>query len=416
MRVFAVAMLVVLAAVSAPGQTLTMGYNPSSPNSSDPGPATTRTDVDLTNPANATGNLTHVTIAWSASGCMAAAKIKVFRRVGDNFTLVAERGPYNTSGVGVDIGLDPAIPVMEGDVIGVARVADCGNVEVYNPSGIVLHASYISVAGDVSSFSYSPSAEYPGQLGAWGTGGATEVVAGVITSVASNPGRGGSHFHTLVQMLALPYSGTLTGRFVFHPKLVPGSPSDASMAFSISGGDVQSWADVLTSMNASGQPGSLDVILPWAQQMPMIGAQVFNDQGAGGTNGFREEPVATTNHGISSNTNVVFPGATAFLFGPADAVRYRSNLAVRSLEAGVAGTVQAFHSDGTAAGSAVTFRYGPNTWDQKSWSDFTGATLVGGDYLSVSVYQGAAIFDGSIVDNVTNDPADVLARVAYAIE
>jgi hypothetical protein len=408
--------MMVLVATSATSQTLTMGNAPSVPNSSDAPIATTRTAVDLTNPANATGSLTHVAIGWSSSGCTAALKVKVFRRVGDNFTLVAERGPYNTGSDGVVFDLQPPIAVMEGDVIGTARVANCGNPVVYNPSGIVLHASYLEIAGDVSSFSYSPSAEYPGQLAAAGTGDATEVVAGVITSVASNPGRLSSYYHTLVQMLALPFSGRLTGRFVFHPKLVPGSPLDASMSFSISGGDVQSWADVLTSMNATGQPGSLDIVVPWGQQMPLIGAQVYNDQGANGTSGFREEPVATTNHGFSVNTSVVFPGATAFLFGPADAARYRSNLAVRSLEAGVTGTVQAFHADGSAAGSMVTFRYGPNTWDQKSWADFTGAALVGGDYLSISVYQGAAIFDGSIVDNVTNDPADTLARVAYAIE
>jgi len=385
-------------------------------NGSDFAPGTFRTAVDLTNPANASGNLTHVTIGWAATGCTAAAKVKVFRRVGDNFSLVAERGPYNTAGVGVDVDLNPPIPVLEGDLIGSARVAACGNAVAYYPQGIVLHVSYIEVAGDVSTFSYSPSAVHVAQLAEQATGDATEVVAGVITSAASNPGRGGSHYHTLVQMLAYPYSGTLTGRFVFHPKLVPGSPSDPSMPFSISGGDVQSWSDILATMNATGQPGSIDIIVPWGHQMPMIGAQVYNDMGVGGTTGFREEPVATTNHGISSNTNVIFPGATAFLFGPADASRYRSNIAIRSLEAGVTGTLQAFHADGSSAGSVVTFRYGPNTWDQKAWADFTGAALVSGDYVAISVSDGAAIVDGSMVDNVTNDPADVLARVAYAIE
>jgi len=416
MRVSAVAVLVVLVAASAPGQTLTIGNNPVSPNGSDYNLGTANTDVDLTNPANASGNLTHVTIGWSSSGCAAAAKVKVFRRVGDNFSLVAERGPYNTTSAGVDVDLNPPIPVLEGDLIGTARVVACGNPVAYYPQGIVLHVSYIEVAGDVSSFSYSASAEHNAQLAVYGVGSATEVVAGVITSAASNPGRGGSYYHTLVQMLAYPYSSTLTGRFVFHPKLVPGSPTDASMSFSISGGDVQSWSDVLASMNASGQPGSIDVIVPWGHQLPQIGAQVYNDQGANGTNGFREEPVATTNHGWSVNSNILFPGSTGFLFGPADATRYRSNVAIRSLEAGVTGTLQAFHADGTSAGSAVQFRYGPNTWDQKAWADFTGAALVSGDYLAISVSQGAAIVDGSIVDNVTNDPADVLVWVAYAIE
>ena len=150
--------------------------------------------------------------------------------------------------------------------------------------------------------------------------------------------------------------------------------------------------------------------------MPMIGAQLYNDQGTAGTNGFREEPVPTTNQGMTVATNILFAGATGFMFGPADATRYRSNIAVRSLDLGVQFSLQAFHADGTAAGSAVQYRYPPNTWDQNSWQQFTGAVLEDGDYVTISVNQGTAIFDGSIIDNTTNDPADVLARVAFAIE
>ena len=407
-----------LLTVSASAQTLTVGNTVANPNSSDYAPAATRTAVDLTNPANASGNLTHVTAGWSAYPCtsMPPVKAKVFRRVGDSFTLVAERGPFATTNSGLDVDLTPPVPVLEGDVIGVARVTTCGNPVVYSPMGIVLHDSFIEVAGDATTFSYDPSTVHVGELAVGARGTATEVVAGVLTSVASNPGRNGSYYHTLVQMLSYPYSSPLTGRFVFHQKLVPGSPSDPSLPFTITGGTVQSWADVLATMQATGQPGSIDIVLPWSQAMPQIGAQVYNDQGADGTNGFREEPVPTTNHGYNMGTNIIFPGATAFLFGPADATRYRSNIAIRSLEAGVTGSLQAFHADGSAAGSSVNFRYGPNTWDQKSWQDFTGAALADGDYLRISVSDGAAIFDGSIIDNTTNDPADVLARVAFAIE
>jgi hypothetical protein len=413
MRVSGVGVLAILLAAGVSAQTLTVGNNVSSPNMGIGGMITV---VDLTAPANASGTLDHATFYWSNNACSAAAKLKVFRRVGDAFTLVAQRGPFSIAGNATTVALSPAIPVLEGDLIGVARVADCGGPEVYNPIGIVLHASYITIGGDATSFSYDANAVHNGELAAQATGTATEVVAGVITSVASNPGRKGSYYRTLVQMLSLPYSSPLTGRFVFHQKLVPGSPSDPSMLFSTPGGTVQSWSDILTTMQATGQPGSIDVVLPWGSQMPQIGAQVYNDQGAAGTNGFREEPVATTNHGYNLGTNIIFPGATAFLFGPADATQYRSNIAIRSLEAGATGTLQAFHADGTAAGSPVQFRYGPNTWDQKSWQEFTGAVLEDGDYLGISISEGAAIVDGSIVDNTTNDPADVLARVAYAIE
>ena len=416
MRVSSVATVFALLAASVSGQSLTMGNKVTNPNSSDAAVATTRTAVDLTHPANASGNLTHVTSPWSAYPCTAAAKIKVFRRVGDTFTLVAERGPYNSSSGGIDVDLSGSpITVRQGDLIGVARVADCGNPEAYVPMGIVLHTSYIEVAGDATSFTYADSAVHNAQLAVLATGTATEVVAGVITSVASNPGRGGSYFRTLLQMLSYPYSTPVTGRFVFHPKLVPGSPSDPSLAFTTTASTVQSWSDILAAMGATGQPGSLDIILPWTKVLPMIGAQVYNDQGANGTNGFREEPVATANPETAMGTNVFFPGSTGFLFGPADAARYRSNIAVRSLDQGVQFTLQAFHADGTAAGSAMQYRYTPNVWDQKTWQEFTGAVLEDGDYVRISVNDGTAIFDGSIVDNITNDPADVLARVAFAI-
>ena len=403
-------------AASVSAQTLTMGNNVANPNASDAVVGTTRTAVDLTHPANASGNLTHVTIAWSNSSCTAAAKIKVFRRVGDTFTVVAERGPYNSSAAGVDVDLSGSpIPVLEGDLLGVARVADCGNVETYMPTGIVLHATYLEVAGDVSSFNYGDSALYNAEMAAYATGTATEVVAGVVTSVASNQGRGGSYYRTLLQMLSYPYGTPLSGRFVFHRKLVPGSPSDPSLAFTATAATVQSWSDILATMGATGQPGSLDVVLPAGKTLPMIGAQVYNDQGASGTNGFREEVVATANPETAMGTNVFFPGSTGFLFGPADAAPSRSNIAVRSLDQGVQFTLQAFHADGTAAGSAMQYRYTPNVWDQKTWQEFTGAVLENGDYVRISVNDGTAIFDGSIVDNITNDPADVLARVAFAI-
>jgi hypothetical protein len=417
MRILSVVIAAALVTGSASAQTLTIGNNVSMPNSSDQTVATTRTAVDLSSPANASGSLTHVTFGWSNSSCTAVAKIKVFRRMGDTFTMVAERGPFNTSANGVDVDLSGSpIPVLEGDLLGVARVADCGNPEVYSPMGIVLHASYIEVAGDATSFTYSDSAVVNGQLAGYGTGTATEVVAGVIHSVASNPGRQGSYYQTLVQMLSYPYGSPITGRFVFHRKLVPGSPADPSLAFTATAGTVQSWSDILATMGATGQPGSLDVVLPWGENLPMIGAQVYNNGGAAGTTGFREEVVPTANQGTSVSSNILFAGATGFLFGPADATEYRCNIAVRSLDKGVRFTLQAMHADGTAAGSAMDYRYGPNTWDQKAWQDFTGAVLENGDYVKISVNDGTAIFDGSIVDNVTNDPADVLARVAFAIE
>ena len=45
----------------------------------------------------------------------------------------------------------------------------------------------------------------------------------------------------------------------------------------------------------------------------------------------------------------------------------------------------------------------------------TGVALEDGAYVRISVSRGSAIFEVSIVDNITNDPADVVARVLGAV-
>ena len=412
MRTGTIVTLAMLAAAGASAQSLVVGNDVSAPNSSDANLATVRTAVELTHPANATGTLDHATFYWSQAGCSAAAKIKVFRRTGDDFTLVAERGPFDITANEMAVTLAPPIPVLQGDLIGVARLAACGNPGAVVPG---YDASYIEVAGDATNLTYSAGAVIGSRLAVRATGTATEVVAGVIPAVASNPGRRGSYFRTLVQAFALPGGTPATGRFVFHRKGVPGGPTDPSLSFAIPAGTVQSWADLQDTLGATGAPGSVDIVVPWSARPPMIGAQVYNDQGTDGSTGFREELVPTQSPSAGMGTNIFFAGATGYLFGPADAVAYRSNVAVRSLDAGVEASVQAFHADGTSAGSARSLRYGPNTFDQQSWAEMTGVDLEGGAYLRISVSRGSALFEVSIVDNITNDPADVLARVATAV-
>ena len=403
--------LAMLVAGTVSAQTLTVGNPSSSPNSSDGNLGAVRTDVELTHPANATGTLDTATFYWSSSGCSAAAKVKVFRRVGDNFTLVAERGPFNINANVMTVTLSPAIPVLQGDLIGLARVANCGNPGAVSPG---YDAYYVQVAGDATSFTYSASVVQGNRLQVYATGTATEVVAGVIPSVASNQGRGGAYFRTLVQVLAPFSSSPVSGKFVFRKKGTPGGPADASMPFSVAGGSVESWTDLLNSMGTTGNPGSIDVVLPWGASTPLVGAQVYNDQG-NGTTGFREELIPTINHSFAVGTNIFFSGATGYMFGPADANTYRANIAVRSLEAGVEATLRAYHADGTAAGSGQSLRYPPNTWNQDSWAVMTGVALEDGAYVRISVSRGSAIFQVSIVDNITNDPADVVARVLGAV-
>ncbi|MEA2326981.1 MAG: hypothetical protein QOE68_1940, partial [Thermoanaerobaculia bacterium] len=98
-----------------------------SPNASDSNIAPVRTDVDLTGPASGTGTVTSVHVYWSQSGCSNAIKIKFFRRSGNTLTLTTERGPFSSVGADNTFAMSPAVPVLQGDLIGVARVAICGN-------------------------------------------------------------------------------------------------------------------------------------------------------------------------------------------------------------------------------------------------------------------------------------------------
>src|SRR5947209_6442891 len=101
------------------------------PNGSDQNVAPVRTDIDLTGPATGTGVVTSVHIFWSQSGCSNAIKIKFFRRSGNTFTMTTERGPFSSVTSDNNFTMSPPAPVQQGDLIGVARVANCGNAGTF---------------------------------------------------------------------------------------------------------------------------------------------------------------------------------------------------------------------------------------------------------------------------------------------
>ena len=407
-KMIEIMVLALLVAAQLAAQSLTMGNTVGEPNSSDGNVAPTRTDVDLANPANATGNLTSATFYWSSAGCSGAAKIKVYRRVGDTFTLVAQRGPFSPNAFPFTTALSPAIPVLEGDLLGISRVADCGNPEALVPGW---QNNYLAIAGEPGSFTLSQASKQNATLALKATGTATESVVGVIPAVASNPGVG-AYFRTTLQMMAHPPVGTTpsTGRLVFHPINVPGGPSDTVLNFSIMPGDMRSWDDILATVHLTGQPASVDVIVPWGHAMPVITTHLFADGGADGTTGFEQDVVDLRR----DSSQVFTPGMWGYLLGPIDATHFRCNIGVRSLAAGAEGTMEVHRADGTSLGSK-SFRYPPNTYDQKSFKNFTGVDLQDGLWVLVTLSTGSAIVYSSVVDNTTDDPAIVLARTYEGI-
>jgi hypothetical protein len=124
------------------------------PNSSDLNIAAVRTDVDLTGPASGTGTVTSVHVYWSQAGCSNAIKIKFFRRSGNTLTMTAERGPFSSVTADNTFAMSPAVPVQQGDLIGVARVASCGNPGSFfgfPTAGFVAFPSDVTGSVDISS-------------------------------------------------------------------------------------------------------------------------------------------------------------------------------------------------------------------------------------------------------------------------
>jgi hypothetical protein len=134
-----------------PSTTVTMGNRVAAPNSSDiflgPNFDAPRTDVDLASPANASGTVTSATFGWSSSSCRGAAKVKFFRRSGEDLVLVAERGPVDITSDLMIVTLSPAVAVRAGDLIAIARVQNCGNPVGLSPGSA---AGYVGFRGDVS--------------------------------------------------------------------------------------------------------------------------------------------------------------------------------------------------------------------------------------------------------------------------
>src|SRR5256885_1645292 len=112
MKVRLTLMLCSLISVSSVlGQTLKIGPNPSSANSSAGGVGVS-TFVDPTVPATANGTAMSATFTWAADPCPNAAKIKFFHRTGNTLTLYDERGPFSVTVPTVTVALTPPVNVQ----------------------------------------------------------------------------------------------------------------------------------------------------------------------------------------------------------------------------------------------------------------------------------------------------------------
>lgn len=403
------ALAAALPAAFAGAQTVQMGTNVGSPNTSDTPIADVRTDIDLVRPATATGVVDSASFQWSLLGCPAAVKLKFFRRQGDTLVYLTERGPFDSTAAPTPVSLVPPVAVEEGDLIGITRLTNCGN-----PSGLsgIVSAGYVGYAGDVTSnVSLSAAAVVSGDvLAVYATGAASESLVRVIAAVASTPGDFGSFFRTGVQ-LHNPWTTAVSGRFVYHQAGVVGSSTDPSLSFTVGAGQTVSYPDIVATIGTAGL-GSIDVVLPTSSQVPIIVTRVFNDAGSAGTSGFTED--AINPDGGGSESPLLFAGSTGFLVAPADLTKFRFNIGVRTFLSGASLTFRVHDSAGTLV-QTVTKHYNPTYFEQQPSAPFLGITLVSNDSIEVSVDSGSAVVYGATTDNTTNDPSVQFVKVVFAI-
>jgi hypothetical protein len=409
MRRCFVSILLFLVAAPLFSQVLTIGPGFSgSPNSSDTAVGPVRTDIDLVTPATASGTVSSVHVYWSSSGCTNAMKIKFFRRSGNTLTMTAERGPFTPLGGESTIVMSPVVPVQQGDLIAVARVANCGNPGTFfgfPSAGNVAFGSDVTGSVDITTGTLSGA---PLALG--GSGTATEQLRGYIPVVGSTAGGSGSNFKTSLQLLygAPTSNGSITGKLVFHPAGTSGSSSDPTVTYNVGAGQVVSYPDIVATFGRSGL-GSVDLVTTPTATKPVIITRVFNDAGTAGSSGLTEDVIDP------SDARIIVAGFTAFLVTPIDPTKTRFNIGVRTGFSGATFTAILRDTNGTAL-RTVTKSYQPNWFEQVDSTTFFGGTVIGANQsIAITVSVGSAIVYGSTTDNTTNDPNIQFAVALFGI-
>jgi hypothetical protein len=401
-RLFVLICVVVCSSSALGAINLSMGGPVFFASRSDAVGAAVRTDIDLYNPAQASGRIERVEFRWTAT-CTAAAKVKFFRRVGNTLTLVAERGPFNTSGTETTaITLSPPVDVVYGDLIGITRVADCGS-PMSGDSSPVGAARYAQFAGDVSgSFDLGSGTEFSGWIIVFGEGTGTEYVDSVIPVVGSLRGAAGSFFRTQLQLLLNSGAlGATTFRLVYHPAGVAGRTTDPSVNVTLGRGASQTLEDFAAVFG--GGLGSLDVVVTGGEiGTPIVVANVYNDEGEAGTSSLVQEAVSVRGN-FGNGALLDFPGQFGYLFVPADRTQFRTNIGVRSLQQGATLKVRVLSSAGTEL-FATEKNYTATFFEQVALDSFLGFAAPPGSILEISLQRGSAIVYGATTDNRTNDP------------
>jgi hypothetical protein len=216
-----------------------------------------------------------------------------------------------------------------------------------------------------------------------------------LAVVGSTAGSGGSFFKTSVQLYN-PQASTISGKLVFHP-------GDTSLTYSLGPGKTITYPDLLPAMGISSGLGTVDIVGDPNAPLPVALVRVFNDAGAAGTSGLTEEAFKAE--------EALHQGDTGVLIAPADVVKFRLNIGVRTLTDGANVTFTVRDKDGIVVKTVSNKNFDPTIFTQVGSAPMLdGYVITGGETISITVNSGSLFVYGATTDNTTQDPSAQFAK------
>jgi large repetitive protein len=216
----------------------------------------------------------------------------------------------------------------------------------------------------------------------------------VVPVVGSTAGAQGANFRTGLQ-LHNPSAGVSRGHLVYRIAGQPGTASDPRLAWELAPFATRSWDDIVAAMGQSGL-GSLDIVVDTGA-LPVVTARAFDDGETSGTKGV-SVPALRESAAIGSGQRIT-------LIAPADPVRARFNLGVRTRAAGARVAIALHAENGDLIASLGERSWPADYFLQQAAADFLGRAIGGNQSVAITVLDGSLHAYATMTDNLTNDPS-----------
>jgi hypothetical protein len=268
---------------------------------------------------------------------------------------------------------------------GIAIAGATSRTYGFSPAQASNSASY-TVTGRVSQCHSYPSPAFP----------VTIATKRVIPVIGQTTGAYDSVFATSVQIhnrSTSPINGSLDfyGNQPSAPRVTPFTAGPRATV---------AYTDIAPILGSS-TIGSVDIGAPGGPRVPDSVVRVYHDAGPRGTMGVT---VPQIRYG-----DVLHAGEVAVLIGPADPLRTRFNIGIRTLDAGATFNIRSYGADGKLR-MLVQRAFGANSFHQPLATDILGIPITGGESMHFEMVSGSAVIYGSAVDNSTNDSSLQIAE------